>query len=112
MVGNATMVRPEYSVDHKYIPATLLNTTLMGKNVEALYFAGQVCDTTHSEDAASQDLIQGINAARQAFSIFVSISPTLYVHRTFFLEKTLASSFVPLNKMVRDSDRPNSRMLK
>jgi tRNA uridine 5-carboxymethylaminomethyl modification enzyme len=36
------MVRPAYSVDYDYIPATQLFTTLQSKKNEGLFLAGQV----------------------------------------------------------------------
>lgn len=62
----AKMVRPAYSVDYDYVPATQLQATLMTKKCEGLFLAGQVCGTTGYEEAAAQGLIAGINASRFA----------------------------------------------
>lgn len=63
---NARMIRPAYSVDYDYLPATQLSATLMTKKCHGLFLAGQVCGTTGYEEAAAQGLIAGINASRLA----------------------------------------------
>lgn len=59
---NCRMFRPGYAIEYDYFPPTQLHYSLETKQLENLFFAGQINGTTGYEEAACQGLMAGINA--------------------------------------------------
>lgn len=61
----ADLLRYGYAVEYDSLPSWQVRRTLESKDIDGLYFAGQILGTSGYEEAAAQGLLAGLNAARQ-----------------------------------------------
>ena len=77
----AHVIKPAYAVEYDYVPAVQTMHSLLSKNVQGLFFAGQINGTSGYEEAAGQGLIAGINAVN-------------YLNNSEMLELSRSSSYI------------------
>ena len=77
----AHIIKPAYAVEYDYVPAVQTTHSLMSKNIQGLFFGGQINGTSGYEEAAAQGLIAGINAFN-------------YINNYEMLELSRSSSYI------------------
>ena len=93
---NAHVIKPAYAVEYDYVPAVQTTHSLMSKNVQGLFFGGQINGTSGYEEAAAQGLIAGINAFN-------------YINGKEMLELSRSSSYIGTlidDLVTKDIDEP------
>ena len=85
----AHIIKPAYAVEYDYVPAVQTKHSLMSKDIEGLFFAGQINGTSGYEEAAAQGLIAGINAVK-----FLNSSEPLELSRASSYIGTLIDDLV------------------
>jgi tRNA uridine 5-carboxymethylaminomethyl modification enzyme len=61
----AELLRFGYAVEYDSLPSWQVRASLESKNIDGLYFAGQILGTSGYEEAAAQGLVAGLNAVRK-----------------------------------------------
>lgn len=93
---NAHVIKPAYAVEYDYVPAVQTTHSLMSKQIQGLFFAGQINGTSGYEEAAAQGFIAGINSIN-------------YINKSEMLELPRSSSYIGTlidDLVTKDIDEP------
>ena len=85
----AHIIKPAYAVEYDYVPAIQTKHSLMSKDIEGLFFAGQINGTSGYEEAAAQGLVAGINSVK-----YLNSSEMLELSRSSSYTGTLIDDLV------------------
>jgi tRNA uridine 5-carboxymethylaminomethyl modification enzyme len=96
---NLKMFRPGYAIEYDFFPPTQLKYSLETKNIQNLFFAGQINGTTGYEEAACQGLMAGINAHQK-----------VYDHEPLILKRSEAYIGVLIDDLISKGTKEPYRM--
>ncbi|MBD5560979.1 MAG: tRNA uridine-5-carboxymethylaminomethyl(34) synthesis enzyme MnmG [Clostridia bacterium] len=63
-LGRAQLIRPAYAIEYDCIDPLGITRSLMSRQIEGLFTAGQINGTSGYEEAAGQGIVAGINAVQ------------------------------------------------